>query len=159
MLIFLDSKVFKGSLGRALHRARPGTARRVRQRRRRAHGAADGAVARARAAHVRLLHQGGLPHAVERRAVRRRILFPKSGPVLIITTKIHSLSMLKIQLECMILKHSLPRPLSPSTSRAFLIFTCSLATSPGAARGHPRRGGGPPPAPRGALCRRARARA
>ena len=36
-----------------------------------------------------------------------RILFPKSGPVLIITTKIHSLSMLKIQLECMILQYSI----------------------------------------------------
>ena len=31
--------------------------------RRRAHGAANGAVARARPAHARLLHQRGLPHA------------------------------------------------------------------------------------------------
>ena len=31
----------------------------------RAHGAADGALARAQAAKARLLHQGGLPHAGE----------------------------------------------------------------------------------------------
>jgi hypothetical protein len=45
-----------------------GVARRARQRRR-AHGAAHGAVARARTASARVLHHGGLPHAEERRAV------------------------------------------------------------------------------------------
>ena len=44
-----------------------------------------------------------------------RILFPKSSPGFIITTKIHSLSMLKIQLECKILKHS---NTAPSPTRA-----------------------------------------
>eukprot|EP00964_Phaeocystis_antarctica_P039791 scaffold22755_cov59-Phaeocystis_antarctica.AAC.1 len=48
---------------------RPGVAWRLRQRPR-AHGAADGALARAQAAQARLLHQGGLPHAGKRSGVR-----------------------------------------------------------------------------------------
>eukprot|EP00964_Phaeocystis_antarctica_P127269 scaffold90933_cov55-Phaeocystis_antarctica.AAC.2 len=59
---------------------RPGVPRRLRQRRR-AHGAADGAVARARTAPARLLHQGGLLHAEERRAVRRGDVLGAAGCV------------------------------------------------------------------------------
>eukprot|EP00964_Phaeocystis_antarctica_P091551 scaffold58742_cov56-Phaeocystis_antarctica.AAC.2 len=60
--------------------ARPGAARRLRQCRR-AHGADDGAVARARTAQARLLHQGGVLHAGERRAVRRGDVLGAAGRV------------------------------------------------------------------------------